>query len=74
LRNLEDHELSPQGLTAKIKKQLGQRDDQISIFEVIVEKTEEKDKLLTEIKDIELDRLSPMEAWQKLKEIQDKIE
>ncbi len=74
LRNLEEHELSPQGLTAKIKKQLGQKNDQLSIFEVIVEKTEEKDKLLAEIKDLELDRVSPMEAWQKLKEIQDKIE
>ncbi|HNX01705.1 MAG TPA: DNA mismatch repair protein MutS, partial [Candidatus Cloacimonadota bacterium] len=74
LRNLEDHELSPQGLTAKIKKQLGQRTDQMNIFEVIVEKTEEKDKLLTEIKDLDMDQLSPMEAWQKLKELQDKIE
>jgi len=46
----------------------------MNIFEVIVEKTEEKDKLLTEIKDLDMDQLSPMEAWQKLKELQDKIE
>jgi DNA mismatch repair protein MutS len=74
LRNLEDHELSPQGLTAKIRKQLGQGKEQRDIFEVIVEQAEQKNELLMEIGNLNLDEMSPMDAWKKLKELQDKID
>jgi DNA mismatch repair protein MutS len=73
LKNLEEHELSPQGLVGKIKKQLGSMDDQITIFEFLDDKNKESDSLLQEITDLDLNTISPLEAWQKLQEIQEKI-
>ncbi len=74
LKNLEEHELSPQGLVGKIKKQLGTMDDQITIFEFLDDKSKKSDDILEEIAVLELNTLSPLEAWQKLQEIQEKIE
>lgn len=74
LKNLEEHEISPQGLVGQIKKQLASMDDQITIFDMLDEKKQESDNLLQGIMEIDLNRLSPLEAWQKLKEIQEKIE
>lgn len=72
LKNLEAIEISPQGLTARIKKQLS-KTQQINIFDLIVEEHEEKDKTLTQIRDIlteiEIDSLTPLQALQKLNEL-----
>ncbi|MDZ4121553.1 MAG: DNA mismatch repair protein MutS, partial [Candidatus Cloacimonadaceae bacterium] len=73
LRNLEEHEISPQGLTASIRRRLNQNVPQIEIFEVLMDKTDEKDEIISEIKELDMEELSPIAAWQKLKEIQDKI-
>ena len=74
LRNLEEHELSPQGLAGKIKKQLGTMDDQITIFEFLDDKSKKSDDILNDIIELDLNKISPLEAWQKLQEIQEKIE
>lgn len=74
LKNLEEHELSPQGLVGKIKKQLSTMDDQITIFEFLDDKNQESDTLLQEISEIDLNTISPLEAWQKLQDIQEKIQ
>jgi DNA mismatch repair protein MutS len=74
LKNLEEHELSPQGLVGKIKKQLSTMDDQITIFDLLEDKSQENQDLLQEISEIDLNQLSPLQAWQKLKDIQDKID
>lgn len=74
LKNLEEHELSPQGLVGKIKKQLSTMDDQITIFDFLDEKSKVNDHLLQEISEIDLNELSPLQAWQMLKDIQDKID
>jgi len=74
LTNLEEHELSPQGLVGKIKKQLGTMDDQITIFEFLDEKNKKGDDILQEIAEIDLNTMSPLDAWQKLQEIQTKID
>ncbi len=74
LTNLEEHELSPQGLVGKIKKQLGTMDDQITIFEFLDEKNKKSDDILQEIAEIDLNTMSPLDAWQKLQEIQTKID
>lgn len=74
LSNLEKHELSPQGLTHKIKQQLNQLDDQINIFETIVEENEDNQEFINEIMNFDLDSMSPIEAWQALKSLQDKID
>ena len=74
LKNLEEHELSPQGLAGKIKKQLGAMDDQITIFEFLDDKNQKSDEILQDIAELDLNNLSPLEAWKKLQEIQVKIE
>ncbi len=74
LKNLEEHELSPQGLVGKIKKQLGTMDDQITIFDFIDEKNKESSSLLQEISSLDMNNLSPLQAWQTLKDLQDKID
>ncbi len=73
LENLEAHELSPQGLTARMRKQLASQTPQRDIFEILYEKTEEKQGLLDEVRDLELDKMTPLEALQYLMELQKKI-
>ncbi len=73
LKNLEEHEISPQGLSASIRRKLNRDTPQIDIFEVLADKAEAHQPLLQEIKDMELDEISPANAWQKLKEFQDQL-
>ncbi len=73
LRNLEDHELSPQGLTASIRRKLNKTQPQMELFEVLADKADELNPIIEEIKDLELDALTPIEAWNKLKDLQDKL-
>lgn len=73
LRNLEEHEISPQGLTNTIRKRLNQNLPQMEIFEVLLDKTEEKDIFIQEIKNLDLNELTPIQAWQYLKELQDRL-
>ncbi len=73
LRNLEEHEISPQGLTNTIRKKLNQSIPQMEIFEVLLNKTEEKQSFLEEIKNLDLNELTPIQAWQFLKDLQNKI-
>jgi DNA mismatch repair protein MutS len=73
LRNLEEHELSPQGLTATAKRQLGRNTDQIDIFDAIIEKVDQKNEILEEIKELDVDNLTPIEAIKKLSELKDKL-
>jgi len=72
LHNLEAHEISPQGLTAQIKKRLNRQSPQTEIFEVLLDKTDNKDIIINMIRDLELDTMTPIEAWQKLLELQHK--
>jgi DNA mismatch repair protein MutS len=48
LSNLEEHELSPQGLSAKARTHLKRENKQLDIFDVIFEKSEKTDKILEE--------------------------
>lgn len=73
LHNLEEHEISPQGLTQSLKKKLAQGQNQIEIFEVMIDKASEHENSLEKIKEIELDKLSPIEAWQFLADLQKEI-
>ena len=73
LKNLEEHEISPQGLTASIRRKLKRSGPQIELFEVLAEKASELDPIIAEIKELDLDKLSPIEAWQKLKDLQDRL-
>jgi len=73
LKNLEEHEISPQGLAASIRKKLSREIPQIDIFEVLADKAEEHDPLLNEIRELELDNLSPIEAWSFLQRIQNHL-
>jgi DNA mismatch repair protein MutS len=45
----------------------------MELFEVLAEKADELDPIINEIKDLDLDSLTPIQAWQKLKELQDKL-
>jgi DNA mismatch repair protein MutS len=73
LRNLEEHEISPQGLTNTIRKKLNQSVPQMEIFEVLLDKTEEKQSFIEEIKNLDLNELTPIQAWQFLKDLQNRI-
>jgi DNA mismatch repair protein MutS len=73
LKNLEEHEISPQGLTASIRKKLLREMPQIDIFEVLASKSEENDPILADIKELELNELSPVQAWQFLQDIQNRL-
>lgn len=72
LKNLEAIELSPQGLTARIKKSIHQS-QQMNLFDLIVEESVEKDKKLNDLKDsileLNIDELTPLQALQKLSEL-----
>jgi DNA mismatch repair protein MutS len=73
LANLEEHELSPQGLTAQAKKQLARDTSQMDIFDAIFEKESQKDHILQEIKSLDVNNLTPLQAIQKLAELQQKL-
>ena len=72
LKNLEAIEISAQGLTARIKKGL-HKSNQINLFDVLIEETDQKDKKLNELKDklveIDINNMTPMQAYQKLEEL-----
>ncbi len=73
LKNLEQHEISPQGLTASIRRKLNQSSPQLELFEVLADRADELDPLIREIQDLNLDKLTPIEAWQRLKDIQSRL-
>lgn len=73
LKNLEEHEISPRGLTASIRRKLNKTTPQIELFEVMADKAEALDPIIDELKDLDLDSLTPIEAWKKLKELQDRL-
>jgi DNA mismatch repair protein MutS len=73
LKNLEEHEISPQGLTASIRRKLNQTAPQLELFEVLSDRADELDPIINEIKDLDLNALTPIEAWQKLKDLQDRL-
>ncbi|MEN6444914.1 MAG: DNA mismatch repair protein MutS [Candidatus Cloacimonas sp.] len=73
LKNLEEHEISPQGLTATIRKKLNKEIPQIDIFEILADKASENDPILNELKEIELNNLAPVDAWLYLQKIQNKL-
>jgi DNA mismatch repair protein MutS len=73
LQNLEENELSPQGLTAKLKKQLSQKKQQIDIFDILMEKAEEKNDILEEIRLLDIENLTLLEAIKKLAELKEKL-
>ncbi len=68
LQNLESKELTPYEEKKEKLKKLKQKDDlQISLFEV------KDDKIRTEIEDIEINNLTPLEALNKLSELKKKV-
>ncbi len=73
LRNLEEHELSPQGLSANAKKNLAKERNQMDIFDAMFDKVEEKNRILDEIKDLDINNMTPMEAIQKIQELQKRL-
>jgi len=74
LLNLEEHEISPQGLSSTAKKQLSNYPtNQLDIFDAIIEKSEEKNEILETIRDLDVNKLTPLEAINKLSELKDKL-
>jgi DNA mismatch repair protein MutS len=73
LKNLEEHEISPQGLTANLRKKLASTTPQLEIFEVIYDKASENDGIMNKIKEIDLDDTSPTQAWTYLSELQKEL-
>ncbi|MBP7117342.1 MAG: DNA mismatch repair protein MutS [Candidatus Cloacimonetes bacterium] len=73
LKNLEEHEISPQGLSATLRKKLSKSAGQLEIFEVMIDKANEHEGVITKLKELELESLSPIEAWKILSELQNEI-
>jgi DNA mismatch repair protein MutS len=73
LKNLEEHEISPQGLASTLRKKLGRHSPQLELFDVLANKASETDPIIEEIKDLNLDELTPIQAWQQIKEWQKKL-
>ncbi|MDP8200919.1 MAG: DNA mismatch repair protein MutS [Candidatus Tenebribacter burtonii] len=74
LHNLEEHEISPQGLSSTAKKQLpNYHANQLDIFDAIIEKSEDKNEILETIRNLDVNKLTPIEAINKLSELKDKL-
>ncbi|MGC9336890.1 MAG: DNA mismatch repair protein MutS [Candidatus Cloacimonadia bacterium] len=73
LNNLEKNELSPQGLSTKTKKASQQENIQIDIFNRLFEKVKEKDKILKEIKELDIENLTPLQALETIAQLQKKL-
>jgi len=73
LNNLEEHEISPQGLTASLRKKLSSTTPQLEIFEVMINKASEHEDIISKLKDLDLEDTSPKRAWQILSDIQNEI-
>ncbi|MCF7918957.1 MAG: DNA mismatch repair protein MutS [Candidatus Cloacimonetes bacterium] len=74
LRNLEEHELSPQGLTGQSrKKKKKEQSSQLDIFDAMLQVDTEKNVILAEIKKLDVNNLTPMEAINKLAELKSKL-
>jgi DNA mismatch repair protein MutS len=74
LSNLEEHELSPQGLSGQSRRKKKTRsNDQLDIFDAMVQIDTEKNEILEEIKKIDVNNLTPMEAINKLAELKKKL-
>ncbi|MCB5266952.1 MAG: DNA mismatch repair protein MutS [Candidatus Cloacimonetes bacterium] len=70
LKNLEEHEISPQGLSSTLRKKLAKGNNQYEIFEVMIDKASEHEAVITKIKELDLEQMSPIEAWQTLHDLQ----
>ena len=74
LHNLEEHEISPQGLSSTAKKQLSNNHtNQLDIFDAIIEKSEEKNEILETINNLDVNKLTPIEAINMLSELKNKL-
>jgi len=73
LQNLEEHELSAQGLSVTARKQLASGNSQLSIFDAIIEKADKKQEVLDEIRNLDVENMTPLEALKILTELQEKI-
>ncbi|MDO9577737.1 MAG: DNA mismatch repair protein MutS [Candidatus Cloacimonadales bacterium] len=73
LENLEEHELSAQGLSATARKQMTGNSSQMDIFDAIIDKVDRKTELLDEIKNIDVENITPLEAIKILSDLQDKL-
>jgi DNA mismatch repair protein MutS len=68
LENLESKELTPYEIKKeKLKKLKNETDNQISLFEI------RDDKLRIELNDLELNKMTPLEALNKLSELKQKV-
>jgi len=74
LHNLEEQELSPQGLTATVKRQLKRDTGQIDIFEILINQTDKNEALLEELKNADLNNMTPLEAHKFLQDLQEKLD
>lgn len=74
LKNLEEHELSPQGLPGKTRKNRKPKESsQLDIFDAMVQIDAEKEAILEEIKKLDVNNLTPIQAINKLSELKSKL-
>jgi DNA mismatch repair protein MutS len=73
LKNLEEHEISPQGLSSSLRKKLASSTPQLEIFEVMIDKANEHENVIRQIRELDLEQTTPIDAWHKLLELQKNI-
>ena len=73
LNNLEEHEISPQGLSSSLRSKLSSSTPQLEIFEVMIDKANKHEDSIRKLKELEIEEISPVQAWQILFEIQKEL-
>jgi DNA mismatch repair protein MutS len=62
LKNLETSELSPQGLSNKIKKENNKYSFQLDIFDSVFEQNDNYQNVVDQIKDVDINKMTPLDA------------
>jgi len=73
LKNLEDHELSPQGLSAQARKENMKEKTQLDIFDVLFEESNKYENIIEDIKNVDLNNVTPFQALELLHDLKKKL-
>lgn len=73
LKNLEEHELNPQGLRATSRKENMEENPQLDIFDVLTKVNDRKEKVIKDLEKIDINNTTPLKALNLLKELQNHL-
>ncbi len=74
LKNLEESELSPQGLSNKMKKENDKYSFQLDIFDSVFEQNDDYQNVIDQIKDADINTMTPLDALNLISSLKKEIE